>query len=373
MVPPRRRSLLPRQKLEAQQQLQLQEEEKLRHKQLKITEPQEFRFITANRGAMHRKQLQQQVEEEAKRLAQLREHKANPMPNFDEKHTFQPDLQSHKAPLTEPQPFQLLSAARHEEALQEHKVVVAQVEQQQNPSKAFKARRVPSTLYKPDVNFYDPSANAREALVPLPITLESDIRAIKRQAFDAHMADKMSQLAIMQEELDQERQEKQHQRIRELRRTSIAEGGMAFKAAPILKAGDKELEGHYKQQQNPVDENMHTIASNTTTTSRLKRKPSWTNNTGNNNNTNTMENNYESKHHGSPTKRAVLKPTNTVDITDSSIATSTVTKTDLTAAITMKRGSSSSSSKRGASGKINATPAVEEEAQLQLKQALHSM
>ncbi len=197
---------------------------------LKITEPKEFKFRSDNRGEFHKAQMQKQLAQEQEALAAAREVKAHPMPDFN-KPVFQPDLVTHKAPLTESKPFQLRSTARHSDAVAAFQQEVSHIAEAEKAT-AFHARPVPATTYKPDLEFTEPVDHT--PVVPLPVTLESDRRALKRQAFDQVMGQKMAQLEVMQETLAKQKLEQENSRIKELRRKSVEEGGLMFKAKPII-------------------------------------------------------------------------------------------------------------------------------------------
>ena len=199
---------------------------------LKLTEPHEFKFATTNRGEFHRKQLQQQMALEEQQLAAARERRAQPMPDFT-KHTFQPDLTAaHKAPATEVKPFQLRSTLRHADAAEkfEHEKEALLT----GKPAEFHALPLPATTYKPDLEFAEPVHDHTHHTVPLKVTLESELRAQKRHEFDLTMGAKMAQLEALQETLAQQKLEQEKQRVQEMRRRSVEEGGLMFKAKPIV-------------------------------------------------------------------------------------------------------------------------------------------
>lgn len=196
---------------------------------LKVTEPKEFKFASDNRGEYRRQQLEKQVAAEAQALAAAREVKAHPMPDYS-KMAFQPDLQTHKTPATETKPFQLRSALRHADAVNAFQQEALALTEQEKVE--FHARPVPQTTYKPDKEFVEPIDHA--PIVPLPITLESERRALKRQEFDQVMVQKMAQLEVMQESIAKQKLDQENRRIQAMRRKSVEEGGLMFKAKPIV-------------------------------------------------------------------------------------------------------------------------------------------
>jgi hypothetical protein len=196
---------------------------------LKITEPKEFNFATTGRGEYHRNQLQKQLAKEEEALAAARERKAQPVPDFG-KMTFQPDSAATKFVPTEVKPFNLRSSHRHADAVCAFQQEVQAMAEQAKPVE-FHARPVPATNYKPDAVFVEPTDHA--PVVPLPVRLESERRAIKRQEFDAVMGLKLAQLEQMQETIAKQKAEQEQRQLHALRRKSVEEGGLMFKAKPI--------------------------------------------------------------------------------------------------------------------------------------------
>lgn len=196
---------------------------------LKITEPKEFNFATTGRGEYRRNQLQQQLAKEEEALAAARERKAQPVPDFG-KMTFQPETPATKFVPTEVKPFNLRSSHRHADAVSAFQQEVQALAEQAKPVE-FHARPVPATNYKPDAVFVEPTDHA--PVVPLPVRLESERRAIKRQEFDAVMGQKLAQLEQMQETIAKQKAEQEQRQLQALRRKSVEEGGLMFKAKPI--------------------------------------------------------------------------------------------------------------------------------------------
>ena len=197
---------------------------------LKITEPKEFSFATTGRAAYHSKQLQKQLEAEEAAIAAAREVKAHPMPDYS-RMAFQPNPAAHKAAPTEPKPFNLRSSARHADAVCAFQQEV-QVLAEQTKHADFHARPVPATLYKPETIAVD--ANEHIPVKPLRISLESERRAKKRAEFDQVMNAKMAQLEVMQENMASQKAEQEARQMQALRRKSVEEGGLMFKAKPIV-------------------------------------------------------------------------------------------------------------------------------------------
>lgn len=199
---------------------------------LKVTEPKEFKFRSDAIYEYHMNQLERQREQDEAALAAARERKALPAPDFS-RPAFQPDLVSHKVPATETKPFQLLSSARHADAVSAFQQEVSVLtEAEKHTAASFHARPVPATTYKPDLEYVEPADHT--PVVPLRITLESERRALKRQEFDQVMGQKMAQLEVMQETIAKQKLEQENRRMKDLRRKSVEEGGLMFKAKPIV-------------------------------------------------------------------------------------------------------------------------------------------
>lgn len=225
-----------------QEQLKKQQEEQLK-KPLKmtITEPKEFSLQTNIRGDYYKQQFQQLIAEEVEQEKMMREVKAMPKPNLEE-NAFVPKL-SNK-PLTEPQPFELLSNYKHDEYTQQFELHKKVFEEEEQTKCNFKAKPLPKTTFEPsilpngianhniDVNDEN-SPTAHNCTKPLNVALESDKRALKRQEFNKQIQLKIQQQEEVQHHDEEERDRKEKLRLQELRRKSIYDGGLQFKARPI--------------------------------------------------------------------------------------------------------------------------------------------
>jgi hypothetical protein len=222
-----------------QEQLKKQQEDQLKKPlKLTVTEPKEFSLQTNIRGEYYKQQFQQLIAEEVEQEKMMHEVKALPKPNLEE-NVFVPKL-SNK-PLTEPQPFDLLSNYKHEEYTQQFELQKKILEEEQTKC-SFKAKPLPKTTYEPsipsvvvnnvDVNDEN-SPTAHNCTKPVTVALESDKRALKRQEFNKQIQLKIQQQEEEQQHEEQERDRKEKLRLQELRRKSIYDGGLQFKARPI--------------------------------------------------------------------------------------------------------------------------------------------
>ncbi len=224
-------------------QKKLEEEMMRKPTQKKLTEPKEFHFETDRRGEFYQQQFQQQLQREQEEEMKKREVKALPVPNFDVIRT------SSLAPvppktLTEPQPFNLRSVDLHEAALEQfHHQIMKEIEvkqKEEEEAKNFKAKPVPKTTYEPayEVITHNSSLEDKEnqenLVKPLNIVLESDKRAEKRKEFDEKLKKHYEDMEVRQKQALLEKETKKKLELKTMRRKSVEEGGLLFKARPVL-------------------------------------------------------------------------------------------------------------------------------------------
>jgi hypothetical protein len=193
---------------------------------LKLTQPKEFNLETSTRGEFHKQHLEEQLERERREVMSV--FKAQPMPDLHK--AFHPKVE-HKDP-TIPQPFHLHSIQLHEESLQEFAREVE--EERKKTNSTFKAKPVPKTLFEAK----QPLANAENKAhptIPLPVNLESEVRAKKRQEFEEQIIKKKLEDDVLKQELSKQKEDEENRALKDIRRKSVQEGGLMFKAAPILK------------------------------------------------------------------------------------------------------------------------------------------
>lgn len=87
-------------------------------------------------------------------------------------------------PPTEPVPFHLQSAARHDDSVAKFQDIIKQVEAKLSET-TFHAKPLPRSTYEVPQTL---APEHREPLMPLPVVLESEARATKRAEFDAKAA-----------------------------------------------------------------------------------------------------------------------------------------------------------------------------------------
>lgn len=203
-------------------------------KELILTEPKEFKLKTSMRGEAHRASFNMALLKAQEEEAKAREVKARPILASVRKSEL--PLRSAScddAPVekcTKVKPFQLLSEARHEDSIQKMRQRASVLNQPLQSD--FKALPLPKSTYEPD---FVPSIDAIQPVHHDSVVLESDLRAQKRKEFDQSVRAKLEEIERIEEELENQRVEEQNAKMKELRRKSIEEGGLVFKAKPVMK------------------------------------------------------------------------------------------------------------------------------------------
>lgn len=220
-------------------QKKLQEDMIKKPAEKSLTKPQEFHFRSDMRGEFRKQQFQEQLLKEQENEMKKREFKAlefNPDKISSHSFTVKPSVK----PLTEPEPFHLKSLELHSEAVEEFQQhIVKESEEklkEEIKHKTFKAKPLPKTTYEPEIIVdLEDKENARNvSMKPLDIVLESDKRAEKRKQFDEQLRQSMLNQELLQKQLLLEKEEEKQKHLQSLRRKTIEEGGLMFKAKPIL-------------------------------------------------------------------------------------------------------------------------------------------
>ena len=197
---------------------------------LKVTQPVPFELQTSGRGALYQQQLLEQLQREEAELAALREQRAHPVPDYAQQASVGLNPHAQSRPLTEPQPFHLQSEGRHSAAQAQFQ---QQIDQLKKEHQEFHARPLPHSTYEPQQVVHK-SSQAKELLLPANVELESERRARMRKEFDTQTMQRMAELEQLKQQLQQQQDAEEERRVRIMRRKSVQEGGMTFKAAPII-------------------------------------------------------------------------------------------------------------------------------------------
>lgn len=198
---------------------------------MSLTQPKEFNLQTSVRGEARRSTQEMILAKQLQEEAEAREVKPIPLPNFHKCPSFKEPKRKES---TIPTPFDLRSVARHEDA-------VLQLQKENVPKQAsFRALPLPPSTFEAPKQV----ESLRPPLLPMPVKLASDERAVRRAEFNEKMNVKMMELELNQELLAKEKLEQANRKIKLLRRTSVQEGGMAFKAAPVLEEDPFPIKCH---------------------------------------------------------------------------------------------------------------------------------
>lgn len=195
-------------------------------KPLSLTEPKEFNLITEKRHSVNQANLEEKIKRERELEAAAREVRVKPVPEYK---PFVPEKPAKTAIQVEE--FHLRSIDRHNEAesMLHKQLHDAALKEQQ--AREVKAKPVPKSTYEPTFKLVD---SHHAPVIPKSVTLESDLRAQKRKEFDDHVMAKAAEMEKKKEEEEKTALAKELAAIKELKRKSVSEGGMAFKANPIL-------------------------------------------------------------------------------------------------------------------------------------------
>jgi hypothetical protein len=208
-----------------------------------VTIPKEFHLESDLRGEFRKLQFQEQLMKEEEENAKKREVKALPLPSFSSLSHSQPVVIVSK-PLTETQPFHLLSVDRHEASMEAfHLQMMHDIENkmmEEEKHKNFKAKPLPKSTYEPETIVVPSTGKGDEEnhhpnmIKSVEIILESDKRAEKRRQFDEMCKKQQFNQELLQQQLLQEKELNKQRELALLRRKSMEEGGLMFKAKPVL-------------------------------------------------------------------------------------------------------------------------------------------
>ena len=193
-----------------------------------LTEPEEFRLSTSQRGAMTREKLSRKLEEEAAEEQKKRQFKAQKFSNQPCSFIPQPSMKD----LTDFCEFHLKTDERHTlsttRKMQEEQLKKAAEEAERN----FRARSVPRAVVDPTAAFKIQKEH-KQTTQPETVHLATDERMKKRKLFEKELARKRKAQAEQQRQLELEREKEDLENLNMLRRKPIEEGGLCFKATPV--------------------------------------------------------------------------------------------------------------------------------------------
>jgi len=162
--------------------------------------------------------LRQQLQQEIAREEELRNFKAQPMPILDE-----PDFvpQQSARSLTEPSPFSLTTDNRGAAHNNRFKIKVDEEYQKETEQRQFKAKPFVSK------RAFEVAKSTRPLTTVDDKILNSDARAVRRQAWDNEMAEKLRAYEEFKKHQEIEKMERERREVEELRKS------LQFKANPV--------------------------------------------------------------------------------------------------------------------------------------------
>ena len=195
---------------------------------LKSTVPKPFNFLVDQRGAVYQQQFEAKVKSEQEALTKSAVRSVSQVPNFNK--PLNNSAVQHR-PLTEFKEFSLKSTIRHELSVHElHKTINEEMNKARDMSN-FKAQPVPSFNKPREV----PKSSRKPLTKVISPTFQSEKRAERRKSFDKKIqhlkAEKDLQMALEAEH----KAEEENRNINIMRRKSVSEGGLMYKANEIIR------------------------------------------------------------------------------------------------------------------------------------------
>ncbi|KAK9833064.1 hypothetical protein WJX74_006234 [Apatococcus lobatus] len=185
-------------------------------------EPQGFALATEQRGQARAEMEKRQREQQEDAEREAAHFRARPVPaSSGMGHLGFLARPASAQPLTIPEPFELASESRHQEAEVLKELQNRQREEERRQKANFKARPVPRAGH------FDVHPSNRPLTVPEEPVFSLDTRTAARQQFDAAMAAKQQLLEMEQQEAKARAEAREEAEIREYRR------GLEFKARPV--------------------------------------------------------------------------------------------------------------------------------------------
>lgn len=194
-----------------------------------LTDPVPFKFQTDARGEVAKSALQSRIERDMEAEKKAREVHATPYPEKIFAKSFH--VQPADKKLTEFEEFQLASVDRHNESINKLRELEKQRDLKQTEEAIFHAKQMPKTTFETK---FEVVASDRELTKPLDIRLAIDQRASRRKEYDDYIAKQIALKTKEKEKLVNDKLEMEKKTIQDLRKKSVDEGGLCFKATPIM-------------------------------------------------------------------------------------------------------------------------------------------
>ena len=198
------------------------------HMPMTLTEPIEFRLKTEERGSIADSRLKRNLEEE--KAKEIMKHEFMARVYTGDKKSFVPQPSTKE--LTDFVAFDLKSEVLHEMSVLKTQREVEDRRKKDQAEMNFYAREIPGFVKKPEASFHI-KKEPKEPTRPLPVHLTTEERVKKRKLFEKELARRRKEQIDCQRQLELQREMKEIENIKILRRKPIDLGGLCFKANPL--------------------------------------------------------------------------------------------------------------------------------------------
>lgn len=196
---------------------------------LKSTAPKAFNFLSDQRGAIHKQVLQTKIQKEEEKLSKSAVRSVSHVPNFSK--TMRATSAVSKRSCTEFEEFSLQSLSRHEMSVHQLSKNVEQQLIKEKKEHNFHAQPVAKKAFtKPR----EVPKSTRKPLQVISPNFQSEKRADRRKSFERKLKESTIKKELEKKSLMSKQHDEENHNINILRRKSIAEGGLMFKANPII-------------------------------------------------------------------------------------------------------------------------------------------
>ena len=197
----------------------------------KTTEVKEFKLRVDSRGSAYQQELERATARKENEELGRSTIKMKPAPVF-EAASLDGFQSAVKLPLTEVKDFNLTSVKKHKLFQDDFKKHVDALMTKEKEQREIHAEPVPSTLYEPDFQY---QKEIRTPLKPIEINFATESRVNKRKTFDLQNVERIIETERQAELVQMLKDAEEKEQIKDIRRKSVAEGGLMYKAAPIMK------------------------------------------------------------------------------------------------------------------------------------------
>ena len=224
---PARRQRPNHTEVERQKQIAAFAERHVKSSPPKLTQPKEFALKTSERFNLQKSLQEQRLKQEAENEKKCRDFVAKPAPAS----TIAPRAVTcpvTERKVTQVEEFNLRSALRHEFEVKRQQAILCREEMAAKEQATFKAKPAPGFD-----RIVVPERAPAPLVQPKEVKLESELRAAKRKDFDEHNKARIADMQRQKIEEAQRISSEEDEKLRQLRRKTIDEGGFKFKAKEI--------------------------------------------------------------------------------------------------------------------------------------------